>query len=393
MTPSDRLKQLPPYLFAEIDRRKRECLAKGKDLIDLGVGDPDLPTPGFIIDALTEAVRDPKNHRYALDEGMPAFRESIQRWFKKRFGVDLDKDKEILPLIGSKEGIAHLPLAVLNPGDVCLIPDPGYPPYRSGTLFAGGIPYFMPLLEDNGFLPDFSAVDAKALKKAKILYLNYPNNPTAAVASKAFFTKAVDFAYAHRLLIVQDASYSEISFDGYEAPSILEIPDAKGVAIEFHSLSKTYNMTGWRVGFAVGHRDAISLLSKVKTNIDSGIFQAIQLAGKRALDEGKKAYEENLKIYQRRRDLLVDGLKKLGWEVRCPQATFYCWIPVPPGSTSTEFAMKCLDQMNLVVTPGNGFGANGEGYFRISLTVPENRIQEALRRIEALHQHPHTARS
>lgn len=387
--PAQRLKQLPPYLFAEVDRRRRELIAKGKDVIDLGVGDPDLPTPDFIIQALAEAARDPKHHRYALDAGMPSFRDAIRIWFEKRFGVKLDAEKEILPLIGSKEGIAHLPLAILNPGDVALIPDPCYPPYKSGTFFAGGTPVLMPLLESNEFLPDFSAIESSAIKKAKLLYLNYPNNPTAAVSSKAFFQEAVDFAREHELLIAQDAAYCEMGYDGYEAPSILEIDGAKEVAIEFHSLSKTYNMTGWRVGFAVGNREALSLLAKVKSNIDSGVFQAIQMAGKKALEEGEKATRQSLGIYQKRRDLLVRGLTELGWSLHSPQATFYCWIPVPPGSTSTELALKFLEDLSLVVTPGNGFGPNGEGYFRISLTVPEARIQEALTRIEKLHRHPH----
>ncbi|MBI3307091.1 MAG: LL-diaminopimelate aminotransferase [Candidatus Omnitrophica bacterium] len=387
--PADRLKVLPPYLFAEIDRRKRELIAKGKDLVDFGVGDPDIPTPAFIIDALSEGARDPRNHRYALDAGMPVFRESIARWFKKRFQVTLDSGKEILPLIGSKEGIAHLPLAILNPGDVSLIPDPCYPPYRSGTYFAGGVPYILPLLESNGFLPDLSQIPNDVLAKAKVLYLNYPNNPTSAIASKAFFQEAVEFAHKHHLLIAQDAAYCEIGFDGYEAPSILEIPGAKEVAIEFHSLSKTFNMTGWRVGFAAGNEEVIRHLAKVKSNVDSGIFQAIQLAGKKALDEGASAHRANLGIYQRRRDLLIDGLKNMGWEVNAPKATFYCWIPVPPGSTSGEFAAKFLTDLNIVVTPGNGFGAYGEGYFRLSLTLPEERIQEALKRIQKAHRHPH----
>ncbi len=389
LKPARRIEDLPPYLFAEIDRRKRELAAKGKDIIDFGVGDPDLATPDFIIEALQEAARDPRNHRYALDAGMPAFRESIARWFQKRFGVNLHPDREILPLIGSKEGIAHLPLAVLNPGEVSLVPDPCYPPYRSGTLFAGGISYSMPLLESNAFLPDFSAVDSAMLKRAKIIFLNYPNNPTSATAPKSFFQEAVDFALAYGLLIAQDAAYSEMGFDGYKAPSILEIPGAKEVAIEFHSLSKTFNMTGWRVGFAAGSAEAIALLGKVKSNIDSGIFQAVQLAGKKALDAGEAALGRSLVIYQKRRDLLMQGLRRLQWEVAEPKATFYCWIPVPPGSTSAEFAMKFLTDLNIIVTPGNGFGPNGEGYFRMSLTVPELRIEEALRRIESLHRHPH----
>ncbi len=386
---AERLKLLPPYLFAEVDRRKREMIAKGKDIIDLGVGDPDLPTPSFIIDALNEAARDGKNHRYALDAGMPAFRESIQKWFHRRYGVKVDQEKEILPLIGSKEGIAHLPLTIVNPGDVTLIPDPGYPPYRSGTLFAGGTPYYMPLLESNDFLPDLSAIDKEALKKAKIIYINYPNNPTGAVATKEFFKKVVDFAHQHGLLIASDAAYNEVGYEGYLAPSILEVDGAKEVSIEFHSLSKTFNMTGWRVGFAVGNPQAVALLAKVKSNIDSGIFQAVQLAGKKALDEGEAVHKDLLKIYQNRRDILINGLKRIGWQAKAPKATFYCWLPVPAGYTSAELAVKFLEEMAIVVTPGNGFGPNGEGYFRISLTVPDARLQEAVSRIEQSHKHPH----
>lgn len=389
LEPPLRLRQLPPYLFAEVDRRKRELIAQGKDVVDLGVGDPDLPTPDFIVRALEEGARDPKNHRYALDAGMPSFRQSIAQWFKKRYGVTLDPEKEILPLIGSKEGIAHLPLAVLNPGDLSLIPDPGYPPYRSGTLFAGGVPHLLPLLESNQFLPDLGTIDSTALKKAKLLYLNYPNNPTSAVASTSFFKEAVEFAYEHQLLIAQDAAYAEVGYNDYQAPSILEIDGAKDVAIEFHSLSKTFNMTGWRVGFAVGNPEAIALLAKVKSNVDSGIFQAIQFAAKKALDEGEKTHQEILRVYEKRRDLFSDGMARLGWKITPPKATFYCWIPVPPGSTSSELAMKFVTEMNIIVTPGNGFGANGEGYFRISLTVPEERLEEALSRIAKSHSHFH----
>ncbi len=387
--PAERLKLLPPYLFAEIDRKKRELIAKGKDVVDLGVGDPDMPTPDFIIDALIQGARNPANHRYALDAGMPEFRESIRNWFHRRFGVNLDPQKEILPLIGSKEGIAHLPLAVLNPGEVSLIPDPCYPPYKSGTWFAGGVPHLMPLLESNGFLPDFSKIDKEVLRKAKILYLNYPNNPTGAVAPKSFLKEAVELAHEYQMLIAYDAAYTEVGFDGYQAPSILEIDGAKEVAVEFHSLSKTFNMTGWRVGFAVGNPEVVALLAKVKSNVDSGIFQAIQMAGKKALDDGENAHQEILHIYQNRRDLFINGLNRLGWQVKGPKATFYCWIPVPPGSTSAELTLKFLDEMNIVVTPGNGFGMYGEGYFRISLTMPDARLQEALKRIEKSHHHLH----
>ncbi len=387
---SDRIKRLPPYLFAEVDKKKRELIAKGKDVIDLGVGDPDLATPTNIIEALAEAAKDPGNHRYALDAGMPALRQSIKSWFLKRFNVQLDADKEILPLIGSKEGIAHLPLAFINQGDISLVPDPCYPVYRSATWFAGGEVHDLPLLEENDFLPDLDAIPADVLKKSKILFLNYPNNPTSAIATKAFFEKAVAFAKKNQILIAQDAAYTEMCFDGYKAPSILEVEGGKETSIEFHSLSKTFNMTGWRVGFAVGSPKALSFLGKVKANVDSGIFQAVQLAGKKALDDGHADYKNNLEVYQRRRDLMVKGFEKFGWNIKAPKATFYLWIPVPPGYTSTELAMKFLDEMNIIVTPGNGFGAHGEGYFRISLTVPDARLEEALKRIEQSHKHLHS---
>lgn len=385
--PTGRLQKLPPYLFAEIDRKKRELVAKGKDVIDLGVGDPDIPTPDFVVETLAAAAKNPRNHRYALDQGMPEFRLAIRNWFQNRFGIKLDPDREILPLIGSKEGIGHLPLAVLDPGKVCLIPDPGYPVYRSGTLFAEGIPYAMPLLEKNNYLPDFGAIPTSVLKNAKLMFLNYPNNPTAQVVNKSFFEGVVEFAHKHRILIAHDAAYSELAYDGYRSPSILEVPGAKEIAVEFHSLSKTYNMTGWRVGYAVGNPEVLALLGKVKANLDSGIFQAIQIAAIKALESGEKVLQKNIQIYQERRDLLIQGLCGLSWKAEAPKATFYCWLPVPPGYTSSELALKFLEELNIVVTPGNGFGPNGEGYFRVSLTVAESRIAEALDRIKKSHPH------
>ncbi len=385
LEPPERLKKLPPYLFVEVDRRKRELLAKGKDVIDLGVGDPDLPTPDVIIDALSVAARDPKNHRYALDAGLVDLRESFARWFQERFHVKLDPAEEILPLIGSKEGIAHLPLAVLNPGDVSLVPDPCYPVYKSSTHLAGGTPYLLPLLEANNFEPDYSLVEPDALAKARLLFLCYPNNPTAACTTKGFLERSVAFARENGILIAYDAAYSEVTFDGYVAPSILEIEGAKDVAIEFHSLSKTYNMTGWRIGFAVGNKEAIKLLAKVKSNVDSGIFQAIQWAGIAALEKGKPALQRSLEIYKERRDLFIGGLNRLGWKVPFAKGTFYSWIPVPPGYTSQELALKFLEEAQIVVTPGNGFGLNGEGYVRASLTLAKERLEEALKRIQKIH--------
>lgn len=381
---AERLSKLPPYLFAEIDRLKREARARGRDIIDLGVGDPDLPTPSIIIEELQQASRDSANHHYALDQGMPELRRAISEWYHERFHVTLDPEKEILPLIGSKEGIAHIPLAVVNPGDTVLIPDPGYPPYRSATLFAGGVPSLMPLTEDHGFLPDLDDMEAGALKKAKLMFLNYPNNPTAACAPKSFFEDVVRFAEKNGVLICHDAAYTEIAFEGYRPPSFLEVKGAKEVGIEFHSLSKTFNMTGWRIGFAVGNQEAIKLLAKVKSNIDSGIFQAIQLAGVKALRDGELEAKKNIAIYEERRNLFVNGLKRLGWEIKSPQATFYLWILVPPGYTSQEMALAFLKEADLIVTPGNGFGAYGEGYFRVAITVPKERIQEACERIKKM---------
>jgi len=379
---SERLEKLPPYLFAEIDRLKREAVARGRDIIDMGVGDPDIPTPSFIIEALNRASRDAKNHRYALDAGMPQLRKTIAEWYEERYGVILNPDLEILPLIGSKEGIGHMPLAILNPGEVALIPDPGYPPYRSGTVFAGGIPCLMPLLAENYFLPDFGEIDETHLKRAKMMFLNYPNNPTTACAPRGFMEDALRFGKKHGLAVCYDAAYAEMGFEGYEAPSFLQIEGAKERCIEFHSLSKTFNMTGWRIGFAVGNADLIRFLGRVKSNVDSGIFQAIQWAGVAALQDGAEEAKKIMKVYEERRNVLITGLRKLGWEnIEMPAATFYVWIPVPPGYTSQEIALKFLKEADMVVTPGNGFGANGEGYFRIALTVPKERIEEALGRI------------
>ncbi len=381
----DRLKKLPPYLFVEIDRLKRELISQGKDVIDLGVGDPDLPTPPFIIEALYEAAKDPKNHRYALDQGMPELRRAIASWYQKRFKVTLDPDHEILPLIGSKEGIGHVPLALINPGDLVLVPDPGYPVYKSATWFAGGEPYLLPLLEENDYLVDFGSIDEDVLNRAKMLFLNYPNNPTAACAGKDFFTSAIKHARQYNFVICHDAAYTEIAYDGFEPMSFLQVDGAKEVGIEFHSLSKTFNMTGWRIGFACGNSKILELLSKVKANLDSGIFQAIQWAGIKALTEGIGEVKKNSQIYERRRNLLVEGLNSIGWQISKPKATFYVWAPIPPGSTSQEFATRLLKEASLVVTPGNGFGPNGEGYFRMSLTLSEDRIKEALKRLKNLH--------
>ena len=383
--PASRLGKLPPYLFAEIDRIKRDLVARGKDVIDLGVGDPDLPTPAPVVEALSQAAKDPKNQRYALDHGMTELRQAISNWYWTRFQVKLDPEREVLPLLGSKEGIGHLPLAVVNPGDVVLVPDPGYPVYQSATWFAGGEPVRMPLVEENDYLVDFDLIDPDHLERAKLVYLNYPNNPTAACADQEFFDRVVKKAHQSDLIVCHDAAYTEISFDGFQPVSFLQSEGAKEVGIEFHSLSKTFNMTGWRVGFACGNADLLSLLGKVKSNLDSGIFQAVQLAAVTALTKCQKEIKKNCAVYEYRRDVVVDGLNELGWKTKKPKATFYVWVSVPPGSTSQELATRLLEEAHLVVTPGNGFGPNGEGYIRISLTIGEDRLREAVRRIQKLH--------
>jgi LL-diaminopimelate aminotransferase len=378
---AERLRKLPPYLFMEIDRLKAEVQAKGVDIIDLGVGDPDLPTPPHILKRLNEAALDPKNHRYPSYSGMNDFRTAVSSWYQRRFGVTLDPAKEVVTLIGSKEGIAHFPLAFLDPEDLALVSSPGYPVYHIGTLFAGGQSIFLPLRKENHFLPDLAQIPQEVASRSKILFINYPNNPTAAVADRAFFEEVIRFAKEHQVIVCHDAAYSEIAYDGYRPMSFLELPGAKEVGIEFHSLSKTYNMTGWRIGFAVGNAELISGLSQIKSNIDSGAPQAIQWAGIEALDGPQDCLTEINAIYQKRRDLMVSGLRKIGLKVEPPKATFYLWIEVPPGYTSTRTTAHLLEQTGIVTTPGNGFGEPGEGYFRISLTMPEDRLEEAVARL------------
>ena len=381
---SERLKKLPPYLFVELDRLKAEAKARGVDVIDLGVGDPDLPTPAHIVKAAEEAVRKPENHHYPSSVGMLAFREAAAHWFEKRFGVRLNPETEVVTLIGSKEGIAHFPLAFVNPGDVVLVPTPAYPVYHIGTLFAGGETFYLPLRPENGFLPDLESIPKDVLSRAKIIWLNYPNNPTAAVATKDFFARVVSFARENKLIVAHDAAYTELYFDDYRPPSILEVEGAREVAIEFHSLSKTYCMTGWRIGFAVGNETLIAGLAKVKNNVDSGAFQAVQEAGIAALSGDQSCVEEFRKIFRERRDVVVEGLKSLGFELDPPRATFYVWARVPEGYSSAAFAAKLLQEAGIVVTPGHGFGEPGEGFFRVALTVDKNRLKEALARIAAL---------
>jgi len=378
---AERLRRLPPYLFVEIDRAKRTLQAEGKDVIDLGVGDPDLPTPAHIRERLKAAVEDPANHRYSFTEGIHELREAIARWYTKRFDVTLDPQTEILPLLGSKEGIAHFPLAIANPGDAVLVPDPCYPPYRSGTMFAGADVVSMPLLEENGFFPDLGAISQKVVRRAKAMFLNYPNNPTAAVASAEQLQEALDFAKSYGIAIAYDNAYSEITYDGYRPVSFLQLPDAKSVGLEFHSLSKTYNMTGWRIGWACGNAKLIAALCQLKTNIDSGIFQPIQWAGIAALEGDQQPLQETVATYQHRRDVLVEGLTKAGWKITKPAASLYIWTRVPTQESSMVFAKRLLEQSHVVLTPGVGFGPSGEGYIRMSLTVPTERIQEAVARL------------
>jgi len=379
---SKRLKKLPPYLFVEIDKAKKKARSEGRDVIDLGVGDPDLPTPNFIIEELNKASQNPSTHKYALDAGLPELRIAIADWYKNRFGVRLDPVTEILPLIGSKEGIAHIPLAFVNQGDVALVPDPCYPPYRSGVIFAGGKPVYMPLREENNFLPELKKINSRIAKKSKIMFLNYPNNPTSATAQEEFFTEVVHFASHYNVIVCHDAAYSEISFDGYKAPSFLQVDGAKEVGVEFHSLSKTYNMTGWRVGFACGNKNIIAALAKVKSNIDSGIFTAVQLAGIKALKSGIRDAVQIDKIYRARRDVIINGLNECGWSIKKPKATFYIWTRALKGYDSRKMASLLLEKANVVVTPGVGFGGHGEGYIRMALTVGEDRLKEAVERIK-----------
>ncbi|MFH0738256.1 MAG: LL-diaminopimelate aminotransferase [Candidatus Omnitrophota bacterium] len=390
---SESLNKLPPYLFVEIDKAKRKARQELRDIIDLGIGDPDLPTPEYIIQRLCQAVQDPSTHRYALDQGMPSLRQAIANWYKDRFQVALDPETEILPLIGSKEGIAHFPLAFINKGDYSLIPDPCYPPYKGGTIIAGGKPYLMPLKEDNAFLPRLDKIPASVVKKAKLIYINYPNNPTAAVATGDFYREVVKFASLNNIIVISDLAYSEMAYDGYRPPSFLSVEGAREVGIEFHSLSKTYNMTGWRIGWACGNPGLVSALAKVKSNLDSGIFSAIQLTGVSALEGGQGHVSKMCGIYQERRDTLINGLNSLGWKATPMKATFYLWLKIPrkiyaaalgKGNRvdSIKFCAFLLDKADIVVTPGVGFGKYGEGYIRMALTVPKEKIVQALERLK-----------
>jgi len=378
---ADRISRIPPYLFAEIDRAVAQKRGEGVDVISLGVGDPDLPTPANIVAKLGEAAQDASTHQYPSYVGMLSFRQAVADYYQRRFKVKLSPENQVVTLIGSKEGIAHIPLAFVNPGDTVLAADPAYPVYKIGTILAGGKPKPMPLLAENDFLPDLSKVDGA---KAKLMFLNYPNAPTGACATEEFFKEVVDFARDNDVIVCHDNPYCEMTFDGYTAPSFLETKGALEVGIEFNSLSKTYNMTGWRVGFAVGNAEILAGLGKVKENVDSGAFNAVQEAGIEALTGPQDAVAENMKVWQQRRDVMVEGLSKLGWSVTAPKATFYLWIPVPNGEPSIEFARRVLDECGVVVTPGVGFGDHGEGYIRLALTQNEERLKEALERLSKL---------
>lgn len=379
-----RLKELPPYLFAEIDRLRREAERRGVDIISLGIGDPDLPTHPHIVECMARAVRNSAHHQYPSYEGALSFREAVAHWYRERFGVALDPEKEVISLIGSKEGIAHIPLAFVNPGDAVLIPDPGYPVYKAGTVFAGGEPVELPLKGENGFLPDLSAVSREDARRAVMMFLNYPNNPTSAVATREVFKEAVEFAAKNNVIVCHDAAYSEIAFDGHKPMSFMEVDGAREVGVEFHSLSKTFNMTGWRVGCVVGNREVIAGLGKIKTNVDSGVFGAVQEAAVAALTGDMKGVEENNRIYTRRRDILVEGLNRIGLNVEKPKATFYVWAPVPAGYDSKGFAAHLLTNAGVVCTPGVGFGLHGEGYVRMTLCTSEERLREVVERLARL---------
>lgn len=378
---SKRINELPPYLFAEIDRRKREALSRGVDLIDLGIGDPDIPTPSVIVEKLMESASKPVNHRYPNSSGMAEFREAVAQWYKDRFNVNLHPTKEVVSLIGSKEGIGNMAVAFVDPGDVVLVASPCYPVYHIGTAFSGGKNYFLPLKKQNAFLPDLEAIPSEIARQAKLLWINYPNNPTAAVADKSFFEQVVEFANKYNVIVCHDAAYTEMGYDGYRPMSFLQVEGARDVGIEFHSLSKTFNMTGWRIGMAVGNPELVTGLAQAKSNLDSGIFQAIQEAGIEALRLGDRIVEPSRKIYQERRDVLVDGLRAVGLDCEKPRATFYVWVSCPKGLSSAAFTTKLLEEVGVVTTPGNGFGEAGEGYVRFTVCVDKERLREVAERI------------
>jgi len=382
MKKAQRLNKIPPYLFVKIEEKKEELQKKGVDIIDFGIGDPDLPTPPHIINKMKEVLASKEAANYPTSKGELSFRKAVADWYKKRFGVNLDPESEVCCLIGSKEGLAHLPLCFIDEGDISLIPDPSYPVYKICTLLAGGEPYLLPLSKENHFLPELDKVPQAVVKKAKLLFINYPNNPTGAVADKDFFKRAVEFARKNELLLVSDLAYSEMAFDHFTPSSVLEIPGAKEVTIEFHSLSKTFNMTGWRIGMAVGNKEAVQTLATLKSNLDSGVFKAIQFAAIEALTGPQDCVVENNKIFEERRNILYEGLVSLGWRFEKPKATFYFWVPVPKGETSASFTEKLLDRCGILVVPGSGYGPAGEGYVRMAITIPKEKIKQAIERLK-----------
>ena len=381
VTFSSRIDKVPPYLFVEISRKIAEKKSQGIEVISFGIGDPDIPTPANVIERLRETALDAPNHRYPETDGLPEFRQTAADWYQRRFGISLDPDREILPLIGAKEGIGHVALCFVDPGDVALVPDPGYPVYSVGTWFAGGECEWMPLLEENGWLPDLDAISEDAARRARVMWLNYPNNPTGAVAELDYFEQVVDYARKRDIAVMHDASYTEVAFDGYKPVSFLQAPGAMDVGLEFHSLSKSYNMTGWRVGLAVGNADMIAALMVIKSNLDSGIPQAIQHMGIEAMRDSLSSVDERNAIYQRRRDRLVGVLHDLGLHVDPPKAAVYIWARVPEGYTSARFTETLLSERDIVVTPGSGYGSHGEGYVRFSLTISEDDLQQGLDRL------------
>lgn len=383
MRENQAMQNLPPYLFARIEQKVSEAKEQGIDIINLGIGDPDLPTPQHIIDRMAASINDPANHQYPSSVGLLEYRQAVAEWYKRRFNVDLDPKTEVVSLLGSKEGIAHISFAYLDKGDINLVPDPGYPVYSIGTLLAGGKSHFMPLKEENNYLPILEDIPAEVARQAKLMFINYPNNPIGVIADLAFYQKVVEFARNYDILVVHDAAYSEMAYDGVKPLSFLQAPGAKDVGIEFHSLSKTYNMTGWRIGWAAGNSSAIEVLGRFKSNVDSGVFQAIQYAGIEALRGPQDCVAKSNEIYAERRKIALAGLERMGWKVNPPQASFYFWAPVPRGYTSASFAELVLEKTGVIITPGNGYGEYGEGYFRIALTVDKVRMQEAFDRMYA----------
>lgn len=380
METAKRIRNLPPYLFARIEKLIDQARREGKDVISLGIGDPDIPTAGYIVDALEKGARDPENHRYSSSAGTLEYRRAVADYYARRFGVMLDPETEVVSLIGSKDGIAHISLCFTDPGEVNLVPDPAYPIYAAGTILAGGKPEPIALLPENGFLPDFDAIPDELARKARLMFFNYPNNPTGAVAPDEVYERAIDFATRHDIILCHDSAYSDITYDGYRSRSFLEFPGAKEIGIEFGSPSKPYSMTGWRSGWAVGNAGVIEALTRVKTNLDSGIFGAVQEATIAALNGSDDVLQHNLSVYRRRRDLVVSTLNGLGWSLMPPKGTIYVWAPVPGGCSSQEFSEEVLRKTGVVVTPGIGYGKYGEGFFRISLTLQDERLEEAMRR-------------